>query len=89
MASRFLRFLRLLKIKRLLEAGAGRGYLTAALAPLCQGAGLSFRAVDRGDGEFQSGLPVHPLVERGDVFEAIRDFRPEFTLLTKHPSPPD
>jgi len=28
-------------------------------------------------------------VERGDVFEAIRDFRPEFTLLTKHPSPPD
>ncbi len=81
----FLRFLRLLKIKRLLEAGAGRGYLTAALAPLCQGAGLIFRAVDRGDGEFQSGLPVHPRVERGDVFEAIWDFRPEAVLYAWPP----
>ncbi len=82
---RFLRFLRLLKIKRLLEAGAGRGYLTAALAPLCQGAGLIFRAVDRGDGEFQSGQPVHPRVERGDVFETIRDFRPEAVLYAWPP----
>jgi len=82
---RFLRFLKLLKIKRLLEAGAGRGYLTAALAPLCQGAGLIFRAVDRGDGEFQSGLPVHPRVERGDAFEAIRDFRPEAVLYAWPP----
>ena len=82
---RLLRFLKLLKVRRLLEAGAGRGYLTAALAPLSQGAGLSFRAVDRGDGEFQSGLPVHPRVERDDVFEAIRDFRPEAVLYAWPP----
>ena len=73
---RLLRYLQLLKITRLLEAGAGRGYLTAALAPLCEAAGLAFRAVDKGEGEFQSGLRSHPRVERGDVFTAIQDFRP-------------
>ena len=57
---RLLRYLQLLKITRLLEAGAGRGYLTAALAPLCEAAGLAFRAVDKGEGEFQSGLEVAP-----------------------------
>ena len=82
---RFLRFLRLLKITRLLEAGAGRGYLTAALAPLCEAAGIDFRAVDKGEGEFQSGLPAHPRVEPGDVFEASRDFRPEVVLYAWPP----
>ena len=45
----FVRYLRLLRVRRLLEAGAGRGYLTAALAPLAQAAGLTFKAIDRGD----------------------------------------
>ena len=71
---RLLRYLQLLKITRLLEAGAGRGYLTAALAPLCEAAGLAFRAVDKGEGEFQSGLRSHPRVERGDVFTASPGF---------------
>ena len=84
--SRLLRYLKLLKITRLLEAGAGRGYLTAALAPLCEAAGIAFLAVDRGEGEFQSGLPVHPRVERGDVFATIQDFRPEVVLYA-WPSP--
>jgi hypothetical protein len=82
---RFLRFLRFLKITRLLEAGAGRGYLTAALAPLCQAAGIAFMAVDKGEGEFQSGLPAHPRMERGDVFEAVRDFRPQAVLYAWPP----
>ncbi len=82
---RFLRFLRLLKISRLLEAGAGRGYLTAALAPLCQAAGIAFRAVDKGEGEFQSELPAHPRVERGDVFAAVQDFRPQAVLYAWPP----
>jgi hypothetical protein len=82
---RLLRYLQLLKITRLLEAGAGRGYLTAALAPLCEAAGMAFRAVDKGEGEFQSGLPVHPRVERGDVFQAIQDFRPEVVLYAWPP----
>jgi hypothetical protein len=83
--ARLLRFLRLLKITRLLEAGAGRGYLTAALAPLCEAAGLAFRAVDKGEGEFQSGLRHHPAVERGDVFAAVRDFRPQAVLYAWPP----
>ena len=59
-----MRYLKLLGVTRLLEAGAGRGYLTAALAPSCAAAGIRFRAVDQGDGEFVSGLPVYPGVER-------------------------
>jgi hypothetical protein len=82
---RLVRFLRLLKIGRLLEGGAGRGYLTAALAPLCDQAGIVFRAVDRGEGEFQSGLPVHPRVERGDVFAAVKEFRPDAVLYAWPP----
>jgi hypothetical protein len=83
--SRLLRFLRLLSIGRLLEAGAGRGYLTAALAPLCEAAGISFRAVDKGEGEFQSGLPVYPRVERGDVFAVLDAFRPQVVLYAWPP----
>jgi len=81
----FMRYLRLLKVSRLLEAGAGRGYLTAALAPLAEAAGLAFKAIDRGDGEFQAGLPVHPRVEVGDVFTASHDFRPEVVLYAWPP----
>ena len=83
--SRLLRYLKLLKITRLLEAGAGRGYLTAALAPLCEAAGIAFRAVDKGEGEFQSGLRSHPRVERGDVFAASQDFGPEVVLYAWPP----
>jgi hypothetical protein len=82
---RLLRFLKLLRITRLLEAGAGRGYLSAALAPLCQATGISFRAVDKGEGEFQTGLPVHPRVERGDVFRVIDEFRPQAVLYAWPP----
>lgn len=80
-----LRYLKLLRVARLLEAGAGRGYLTAALAPLAQAAGLKFKAIDRGDGEFQAGLAVHPRVETGDVFSAVLDFRPEVVLYAWPP----
>jgi hypothetical protein len=82
---RLVRYLRRLGVRRLLEAGAGRGYLTAALAPLSEAAGLAFRAVDKGQGEFQSGLPVHPRVGRGDVFEVIHDFRPDAVLYAWPP----
>ena len=80
-----MRYLKLLGVTRLLEAGAGRGYLTAALAPLCAAAGIRFRAVDRGDGEFVSGLPVYPGVETGDALVAAREFRPEVVLYAWPP----
>jgi hypothetical protein len=79
------RYLKLLRVTRLLEAGAGRGYLTAALAPLAQAAGLAFKAVDRGEGEFQTGLPLDPRVERGDVFTALGDFQPQVVLYAWPP----
>ena len=82
---RLVRYLSLLKVRRVMEAGAGRGYLTGALAPLTEAAGMAFRAVDRGEGEFQAGLPVHPRVEVGDVFTGIRDFRPEVVLYAWPP----
>jgi hypothetical protein len=72
----FMRYLKLLGVTRLLEAGAGRGYLTAALAPLCTAAGITFKAVDKGDGEFVSGLPVYPWVERGEAHSCVREFKP-------------
>jgi len=75
--SRLLHRLQQLGVRRLLEAGAGRGYLTSALGPLAAAQGLVFKAVDKGEGEFQRGLAVHPLVEAGDVFVAVHDFRPE------------
>jgi len=82
---RFLRYLRLLKVTRLLEAGAGRGYLTAALAPLARAAGLAFLAVDRGQGEFLSGLPAYPEVEVGDAFAAVWEFQPQVVLYAWPP----
>jgi hypothetical protein len=79
------RYLRRLGVTRLLEAGAGRGYLTAALAPWCAAAGIRFRAVDRGDGEFVSGLPVYPGVETGDARGAAREFEPQVILYAWPP----
>jgi hypothetical protein len=81
-----MRYLKLLGVNRLLEAGAGRGYLTAALAPLSAAAGLGFRAVDRGDGEFVSGLPVYPGVEVGDALTAAREWRPEAAVYAWPPA---
>jgi hypothetical protein len=80
-----MRYLKLLGVTRLLETGAGRGYLTAALTPLSAAAGIRFRAVDRGDGEFVSGLPVYPGVETGDALVAAREFRPEVVLYAWPP----
>jgi hypothetical protein len=80
-----MRYLKLLGVTRLLEAGAGRGYLTAALTPLCADAGIRFRAVDTGDGEFVSGLPVYPGVERADALAAAWELRPEMVLYAWPP----
>ena len=82
---RLLRYLQRLGVERLLEAGGGRGYLSAGLAPLAAAAGVKFLAVDRGDGEFQSGLPVSPRVQPGDVFAVIRDFRPQAVVYAWPP----
>jgi hypothetical protein len=80
-----MRYLKLLGVSRLLEVGAGRGYLTAALAPLSAAAGISFRAVDRGEGEFVSGEPVYPGVEPGYALAALDRFRPEVALYAWPP----
>jgi hypothetical protein len=82
---RLLRYLHLLGVDRVMEAGAGRGYLSAGLARLCAARGVAFLAVDRGQGEFASGLPVHPAVQRDDVFTAIQDFRPQVVLYAWPP----
>lgn len=81
----FLRYVKRLGVQRLLEAGAGRGYLTAALAPLAQAAGIAYKAIDKGEGEFISGLPVYHAVEPGDIFAVIHDFRPELVLYAWPP----
>ncbi|MFZ5447366.1 MAG: hypothetical protein ACOZFS_01860 [Thermodesulfobacteriota bacterium] len=80
-----MRYLKFLKVTRLLEAGAGRGYLTAALAPLCDAAGIKFRAVDKGEGEFVSGLPVYAGVAAGDAFAVIQEFAPEVVVYAWPP----
>ena len=82
---RFVRYLGFLGIHRLLEAGAGRGYLTAALGQLAMAHGMAFRAIDQGEGEFQSELPSCPEVIRGDVFAAAPAFRPEAVLYAWPP----
>jgi hypothetical protein len=79
------RYLERLKVKRLLEAGAGRGYLTGALASLAKQAGLAFKAIDKGEGEFQSSLPVGEQVEPGDVFAVAPDFQPDVILYAWPP----
>ena len=80
-----MRYLKLLQVTRLLEVGAGRGYLTAALTPLCAAAGIRFRAVDTGDGEFVSGLPVYPGVQRAEALAAAWELRPEVVLYAWPP----
>jgi hypothetical protein len=83
--SRLLRFLQRLGVTRLLEAGAGRGYLSAGLGPLAAAAGMVYRAVDKGEGEFISELPVYSGVERGDVFQVVGAFQPEAVLYAWPP----
>jgi hypothetical protein len=80
-----MRYLKLLGVTRLLEAGAGRGYLTAALTPLCAAAGIRFRAADPGDGEFVSGLPVFAGVEALDALTAARELRPQVVVYAWPP----
>jgi len=80
-----MRYLKLLGVTRLLEAGAGRGYLTAALTPLCAAAGIRFRAVDTGDGEFVSGLPVYAGVEAADALTAARELQPQVVVYAWPP----
>lgn len=84
-APRLVRYLHRLGVARLLEAGAGRGYLSAGLASAAAAAGLEFLAIDRGDGEFRSGLPVSPLVQPGDIFEFIREFQPQAVVYAWPP----
>jgi hypothetical protein len=80
-----MRYLKLLGVTRLLEAGAGRGYLTAALAPACAAAGIRFRAVDTGAGEFVSNLPVYAGVETADALTAARELQPHVVLYAWPP----
>jgi|UniRef100_A0A7C3SKK1 hypothetical protein len=82
---RYVQFLKRLKVRRLLEAGAGRGYLSAALASLTAAAGIVFKAIDKGEGEFQGGLPTHEIVEVGDIFRVIHEFMPEVVLYAWPP----
>lgn len=81
----FCRFIRLLGIRRVLEAGAGRGYLAAALAPLLARHGIGFKAVDTGQGEFESGLPRHPVVESMDALNAVQTFHPDLVVYAWPP----
>jgi hypothetical protein len=81
----FTRFLKKLRVDRVLEAGAGRGYLAAALGPRLDQMGITFRAIDRLEGEFDQGLPPHPIVQPGDVFTEIWQFQPEVVLYAWPP----
>ncbi|MGQ9921110.1 MAG: ferredoxin [Desulfobacca sp.] len=83
--ARFCRFIHLLQVQRVLEAGAGRGYLAAALAPCLARQGVAFLAVDNGQGEFDSGLPRHPVVQAADALDAIQNMHPEFVLYAWPP----
>ncbi len=82
---RFCRFVRLLKIRRVLEAGAGRGYLAAALAALLPRQGVRFEAVDAGQGEFVSPCARHPVVTTGTALAAISSFQPDLVLYAWPP----
>ena len=83
--ARFCRFVHLLKIQRVLEAGAGRGYLAAALAPRLARQGVAFLAVDNGQGEFDSGLPRHPVVQAASALDAVHALQPELVLYAWPP----
>jgi hypothetical protein len=79
------RFLHLLGVQRVVEAGAGRGYLAAALAPLLARHGIAFKAVDNAQGEFESGLPRHPVVEPLNALRAVQSFRPDVVIYAWPP----
>jgi hypothetical protein len=79
------RFNHLLGIRRVLEAGAGRGYLAAALAPMLARQDIAFKAVDNAQGEFECGLPRHPLVEQSDALTAVQSFCPDLILYAWPP----
>ncbi|MFP3867162.1 MAG: hypothetical protein ACLFUU_03250 [Desulfobacteraceae bacterium] len=81
----FVRYLQRLRITRVLEAGAGRGYLAAALGPLLAQAGIAFKAIDRREGEFNQGLASHPIVAPGDVFAEIWEFCPQLVIYAWPP----
>ncbi len=81
----FCHFIRLLGIRRVLEAGAGRGYLAASLSPLLARQGVAFKAVDKAQGEFESGLPRHPVVESADALAAVQVFRPDLVVYAWPP----
>jgi hypothetical protein len=82
---RFCRLVKLLGATRVLEAGAGRGYAAAALEPALSSLGIGFRAVDSGQGEFESGLPRHPVVQAASAEVAVAIFRPDFILAVWPP----
>lgn len=84
--SRFCRLLVRLRCRRVLEAGAGRGYLAAALAARLPALGIDFLAVEKQPGVYDQGLPRHPVVRIGDAGEAIRDWQPDL-VLAAWPSP--
>lgn len=79
------RFLHLLGVQRVVEAGAGRGYLAAALAPVLARHGIAFKAVDNAQGEFESGLPRHPVVESLDALRSVQSFRPDVVIYAWPP----
>lgn len=71
--------------RRVLEAGAGRGYLAAVLAPLLSAQGIAFQAVDLALGEFETGLPRHPQVATADALSAVQAFRPDLVVYAWPP----
>ncbi len=83
--ARLVCWLRKVGVTRLLEAGAGRGYLSAALARLARAAGLTFAAIDKGEGEFACHLPGHPSVAAGESFSEIFRLRPQAVLYAWPP----
>lgn len=80
------RLLRRLGCRRVLEAGAGRGYLAAALAATLPPLGITFLAVEKTRGAYDQGLPWHPVVQPGDADIVIRNWQPDL-VLTAWPSP--
>jgi len=81
----FCRLVARLDLRRVLEAGAGRGYLAAALAPGLAAAGVAYTAIDTFAGEYNPGLPYHPLVQPGDVFRDLDRHRPDLILYAWPP----
>jgi hypothetical protein len=81
----FGRFSRRLRLRRVLEAGAGRGYLAAALAPLMARQDTAFKAVDNAQGEFETGLVRHPVVASADALPTVHLFRPDLIVYAWPP----